>query len=96
MVCRMSSPRKTMARCSGSRPCSGLAIEEKGRSDLTARRRGVYSMVDTWGSADRSGPLEILITPSNGPSSSRMRKTAAATDIAATPSTATTVAFRGA
>ena len=49
-----------------------------------------------WSSAYCIGTLETLITPSNGPSSSRMRKTAAATEIAAMHSTETTVAFRGA
>ena len=42
------------------------------------------------------GALDTLITPSNGPSSSRIRNTAAATETAAKKSEATTVALRGA
>src|SRR5262245_2978073 len=49
-----------------------------------------------WESAYRTGALETLITPSNGLSISRIRKTTLETDNAHRKMTATTVAFRGA
>lgn len=46
--------------------------------------------------AKRNGSPETLIKPSNGPSSSTMRNTAAATETAAMHSTVITVPFLGA
>src|SRR6476661_2092063 len=47
-------------------------------------------------SAKRMGPLEMRMIPSNGPSSSKIRNTAAATDNVEMTKTVITVAFLGA